>query len=92
MGRGGGWCEHEEHSECELQRGILYLVVERSCMDLISMLTIYGVACVVFSKNFELIFMDVMIICLFACVTCLLWIVGFLHYRLLIRNTWVGAN
>jgi hypothetical protein len=92
VGRGGGWCEHEEHNGCELQSGILYLVVERSCMDLISMLMIYGVDCVVFSKNFELIFMDLMIICLFAPMACLLWIVGFLHYRLLVGNTWVGAN
>jgi len=61
-------------------------------MDLISTLLICGVGYVVFLENFEFIFMDLAIICLFACVACMLWIVGFLHHKLLARNTWVGAN
>jgi hypothetical protein len=44
-------------------------------MDIISMLLIYWVGCVVFLKSFELAFMDLMVICLFACVACLLWII-----------------
>jgi hypothetical protein len=94
-GKGGGWCEHEEHNECEceLQNGIPCLVVKKVMHGFnSSMLLIYGVACVVFLKNFEFIFMDLMVICLFACVACMLWIMGFLHYKVLARNTWVGAN
>lgn len=94
-GEGGGCCEHEEHNECEceLQSGIPCLVVKKVMHGSnSSMLPIYGVACVVFLKNFEFTFMNLMVICLFACVACMLLIMGFLHYRVLARNTCVGAN
>jgi hypothetical protein len=76
-GEGGGWCEHEEHNECEceLQSGIPCLVVKKVMHGSnSSMLLIYGVACVVFLKNFEFTFMNLMVICLFACVACMLLI------------------
>jgi hypothetical protein len=94
-GEGGGRCEHEQHNECEcgLQRGIPCLVVKKVMHGSnSSMLLIYGVACVIFLKNFEFKFMNLMAIYLFACVACMLWIMGFLHHRVLARNTWVGAN
>jgi hypothetical protein len=53
-GKGGGWCEHEEHNECEceLQSGIPCLVVKKVMHGSnSSMLLIYGVACVVFFEE-----------------------------------------
>ncbi len=88
-GEGGAWCEHEEHNECEceLHSGNPCLVVKKVMHGSnSSMLLIYGVVCVVFLKNFEFLFMDLMVICLFACVACLLWIMGILHSSDILSN------